>query len=135
MARRCPTAKVVGSTTLKNYRLMFRGGSHTAVATVEHSQRDEVPVMIWRLQPRDEKALDVYEGWPHLYRKETLRVTVNGKRLYATIYIMNEDRRPYGAPSPQYFCTILTGYRSAGFDPQVLRQAAIRSMEEPQKQP
>ena len=29
MARRCPTAKVVGSTTLKNYRLMFRGGSHT----------------------------------------------------------------------------------------------------------
>ena len=25
IARRCPTAKVVGSTTLKNYRLMFRG--------------------------------------------------------------------------------------------------------------
>lgn len=52
MARRCPTAKVVGSTTLKNYRLMFRGGSHTAVATVERSQGDEVPVLIWRLQPR-----------------------------------------------------------------------------------
>ena len=103
MARRCPTAKVVGSTTLKNYRLMFRGGSHTAVATVERNQGDEVPVLIWRLQPKDEKALDVYEGWPHLYRKETLRVTVNGKRLYAMIYIMNEDRRPYGAPSPQYF--------------------------------
>ena len=31
MARRCPTAKMIGSTTLKNYRLMFRGGSHTAV--------------------------------------------------------------------------------------------------------
>lgn len=135
MARRCPTARVVGSTTLKNYRLMFRGGSHTAVATVERSQGDEVPVLIWRLQPKDEKALDVYEGWPHLYRKETLRVTVNGKRLYAMIYIMNEDRHPYGAPSPQYFCTILTGYRSAGFDPQILRQAAIRSMETPQKQP
>ena len=48
MARRCPTAKVVGSTTLKNYRLMFRGGSHTAVATVERSCGDEVPVLIWR---------------------------------------------------------------------------------------
>ena len=126
--------KSLPDNTLKNYRLMFRGGSHTA-ATVERSQGDEVPVLIWRLQPKDEKALDVYEGWPHLYRKETLRVTVNGKRLYAMIYIMNEDRHPYGAPSPQYFCTILTGYRSAGFDPQVLRQAAIRSMEEPQKQP
>ena len=28
MARRCPTAKVVGSTIFKNYRLVFRGGSH-----------------------------------------------------------------------------------------------------------
>ena len=73
-------------------------------------------MLIWYLKPKDEKALDVYEGWPHLYHKETLRVTVNGKRIYAMIYIMNEDRHPYGAPSPQYFCTILTGYRSAGFD-------------------
>ena len=136
MARRCPTAKVVGSTTLKNYRLMFRGGSHTAVATAERSQGGRsAGADLAPYSPRMRKALDVYEGWPHLYRKETLRVTVNGKRLYAMIYIMNEDRRPYGAPSPQYFCTILTGYRSAGFDPQVLRQAAIRSMEEPQKQP
>ena len=37
MARRCPTAKMIGSTTLKNYRLMFRGGSHTAVATVNEA--------------------------------------------------------------------------------------------------
>ena len=71
MARRCLTAKVVGSTTLKNYRLMFRGGSHTAVATVERSQGDEVPVLIWRLQPKDEKALDVYEGCPHLFHYPT----------------------------------------------------------------
>ena len=111
MARRCPTAKVVGSTTLKNYRLMFRG-----------------------LQPKDEKALDVYEGWPHLYRKETLRVTVNGKRLYAMIYIMNEDRNPYGEPSPRYFFTILTGYKSAGFDFRILREANARSKKELEKQ-
>ena len=134
MARRCPTAKVVGSTTLKNYRLMFQGGSHTAVATVERSQGDEVPVLLWRLQPKDEKALDVYEGWPHLYRKETLRVTVNDKRLYAMIYIMNEDRNPYGEPSPRYFFTILTGYKSAGFDFRILREANARSKKELERQ-
>ena len=41
-----------------------------------------------------------------------MRVTVNGKRLYAMIYIMNEDRNPYGEPSPRYFFTILTGYKN-----------------------
>ena len=130
MARRCPTAKVVGSTTLKNYRLMFRGGSHTAVATVERSQGDEVPVLIWRLQPKDEKALDVYEGWPHLYRKETLRVTVNDKRLYAMIYIMNEQGHPYGKPSSFYLNTICEGYHSCRFDPEILLTAVADSRKE-----
>ena len=135
MARRCPTAKVVGKSLLRGWRLVFRGSPSSAVATVERMPRHSVPVLVWRLQPADERALDAYEGWPRLYRKETIRLTLKGRRVYAMIYIMNEDRHPYGAPSPQYFCTILTGYRSAGFDPQVLRQAAIRSMEEPQKQP
>ena len=101
MARRCPTAKVVGSTTLKNYRLMFRGGSHTAVATVERSCGDEVPVLIWRLQPRDEKALDVYEGWPHLYRKETLRHDLHHerrpppiRRTLAPVFLHHPHRLP-----------------------------------------
>ncbi len=78
--RRCPTAKVVGSSLLRGWRLMFRGGSHSAVATVERMPGHTVPVLIWRLQPSDEQALDVYEGWPRLYRKETIRLTVNGRR-------------------------------------------------------
>ena len=90
MAQRCPTAYVVGSTTLKNWRLLFRDAAHTAVATVERAPGCAVPVLIWRIQPGDERALDRYEGWPRLYRKEILRITVNGRRVYAMIYIMNE---------------------------------------------
>lgn len=37
MARRCPTAEVVGKTQLHNFRLMFRGKG-TAVATVEKQE-------------------------------------------------------------------------------------------------
>ena len=127
MTRRCPTAEVVGKTYLYNYRLMFRGGS-TAVATVEKQDGSKVPVLVWRLKPDDEHSLDIYEGYPHLYRKETLRVTVNGKRIKAMIYIMNESQYPYGTPSRSYFETIRQGYESAGFDDKILRRAVLDSV-------
>lgn len=123
MARRCPTAKIVGTATLHNWRLWFRGGKHSAVATVEREHGYKVPVLIWQLQTEDESALDVYEGWPHLYRKETLRITMDGKRVSAMIYIMNEIGYTYGLPSLSYFETIMEGYNSAGFDVNILHQA------------
>lgn len=123
MQRRCPTAEVVGTTTLRNWRLWFRGSSHSAVATIERGQGFHVPVLVWRLQPQDELALDRYEGWPTLYRKDRLRLTLNGQRVYAMVYLMNRLGRPYGAPSAYYLHTICQGYRSAGFDLSVLRQA------------
>lgn len=133
MAGRCPTAEVIGKTELKDWRLRFRGGRLSAVATVERADGYKVPVLIWKLQPEDERALDRYEGWPHLYRKEILRITVNGKRVYAMIYIMNEHSRPYGAPSKHYFNTIMEGYKSAGFDQAALLQAAYNTAERNKK--
>lgn len=129
MEHRCPTAEVVGATTLHNWQLKFRGGNHSAVATIERSKGSQVPVLIWRIQPKDELALDRYEGWPHLYRKETLRVTVNGKRVYAMVYIMNTVRHPYGTPSLYYLDTIRVGYESAGFDKGILEDAVNSSKE------
>lgn len=63
MARRCPDAKVVGIGTLKNYQLTFRG-----VATIEPVDGAETPVGVWEITPRDELALDRYEGYPSYYR-------------------------------------------------------------------
>lgn len=123
MAHRCPTAEVVGTATLRGWRLWFRGGNGSAVATVERERGCEVPVLVWKIQPQDERALDRYEGWPFLYRKETLRITVNGKRVYAMLYIMNEARHPYGTPSLGYLNTIREGYETAGFDTDTLDKA------------
>jgi len=67
--------------------------------------------------------LDRYEGWPYLYRKENLRVTVNGKRISAMVYIMNEANHSYGTPSTGYLATIFEGYEDSGFNLEVLRQA------------
>lgn len=129
MKRRCPTAEVVGTAELTNWRLWFRGGTHSAVATIERERGFSVPVLVWKIQPRDELALDRYEGWPFLYRKETLRVTVNGRRVYAMVYIMNEAGHPYGVPSVDYLNIIREGYESAGFDQQTLDDAVKNSKE------
>lgn len=129
MKRRCPTAEVMGTAELTNWRLRFRGGTHSAVATIERERGFSVPVLVWRIQPRDELALDRYEGGPFLYRKEILRVTVNGKRVYAMVYIMNESRHPYGVPSVDYLNIIREGYVDADFEQQILDDAVKNSKE------
>lgn len=125
MAARCPTAEVTGTAILRGWRLMFRG-----VATIERHAGCAVPVLIWKLQPEDEKALDRYEGWPYLYRKETLRITIDGKRKSAMAYIMNENGHPYSEPSSGYLGTIRHGYETAQFDQKILQQAVIDSVKE-----
>jgi gamma-glutamylcyclotransferase (GGCT)/AIG2-like uncharacterized protein YtfP len=120
MAFRCPTAKMVGTTFLRNWQLIFCG-----VASVERFHGGKVPVVVWELQPEDECALDIYEGWPRMYRKETVRVALNGKLVRAMIYIMNSSRQ--NPPGTGYYNTIRDGYKSAGFDVNILREAAERS--------
>lgn len=125
MAWRCPTATVVGKTKLKNYQLLFRGGRDSAVATVEAFKGGCVPALIWEITPADEAALDRYEGFPFFYRKEHLKVKLGSRWVTAMVYIMNEGRET-GSPSCAYFNTILQGYLTAGFDPEVLKAASQR---------
>lgn len=123
MAGRCPTAEVVGKTILRGWRLAFR-----SVATIERRIGYSVPVLVWKLQLEDEQSLDRYEGWPHLYRKEILKVAIDGRRRNAMVYIMNGNSHPYSPPARSYMRTILEGYESAGFDPGILYRAAGESI-------
>lgn len=129
MEYRCPYAKVLSTAVLQDYRLLFRGEDGHAVATVEPEKGSEVPVLLWDITPRDEEALDRYEGWPRLYRKETVRVRVGKKWISVMAYIMNEGR-PLGIPGEYYLNTILEGYEAAGFDKEVLVKAVRDSGEE-----
>ena len=122
MKHRCPTAEVVGKTALPDYKLVFR----RRVATVEPENGSSVPVLVWRIYPRDEVALDSYEGVPVLYHKETISVELNGQTVSGMIYLMN-DGFPVEPPASAYFNTILEGYRSAGFNESALREAAYGS--------
>lgn len=127
MAFRCPTAKVVGASKIKDYELLFRGGRRSSVATVEPLKGSSVPVLLWKLKERDLQALDRYEGFPSFYRKEILPVELKGKTVPAMVYIMN-DGYPFGAPSDYYLNTILEGYQAAGFDTEIMEQAVEKSI-------
>lgn len=126
MAWRCPYARVLGPVEVRDYQLLFRGGNGGSVATIEPSEGNSVPALLWEITPRDEEALDRYEGWPHLYRKEEITITFGGKDIQVMVYIMNEGP-PLGLPSHSYLGTILEGYESAGFSPLVLDKAVKAS--------
>ena len=134
MARRCPTAKVVGTGEIEGYELLFRGGRRGAVATVEPLEGSSVPVLMWKIKPQDELALDRYEGYPNFYRKEMMDVQMDGRTVPAMVYVMNGGHE-LGAPSDFYLNTILEGYHSAGFDTEFLDNAVEKSIRLAKEQP
>lgn len=127
MARRCPTARVLGPAELEGFKLTFRGPNGGAVANIEPDPEDTVPVLLWEIQRADEMALDRYEGFPILYRKQMVSIVLGGRRRQVMAYVMNPGR-PLGAPSSYYFNIIRDGYLSAGFDTTALAAATSRSL-------
>ena len=126
MAYRCPDAKVVGTGVIKGYILMFRGNPVSAVATIQKDRasakhiNNGVPVVVWDISEADEKALDQYEGFPRLYKKDSIDVEMSdGSKLKAMVYIMREGYG-IGIPSGHYFNTILEGYLDNGIDTEYL---------------
>ena len=122
MKYRCPTAKFYGTGVLQGYELQFKGREHTAFATIAPKDGASVPVGLWEIQPRDEKALDMYEGFPSHYFKENVQVQVGGKEVSAMVYVMNL-RMNFNLPSPSYYATVHQGYRDCGLDTSALEQA------------
>ena len=128
MAYRCPDAVPVGTATLKDWELRFNG-----VLTIERRKGAHTPVGIWKISRDDERNLDVYEGYPRLYRKEIMRVPVtdpdgNVKERNCIVYIMNEGRRGQCPPSTSYYRTVADGYWDFEFDTVTLNEAVRRSI-------
>ena len=121
MQQRCPTAEVLGTSTLHGYRLVFNG-----VATIEPDPDRSVPVLLWDIKPADEIPLDRYEGYPRLYRRETVQVELDGRTVDAMVYIMNH--KGIAPPSPYYYDVIRKGYEMNGLDIAVLEQARMDSI-------
>ena len=124
MAVRCPMAQLVCRAVLEGYELAFRCG----VLTILPKEGGRIDGILWKVNDRDERALDRYEGYPHLYTKELLPVQTDSGPQTVVAYVMTapycEKVQP---PTSTYLQTVLAGYRLAGFDPKAVLQAAARA--------
>ena len=122
MTKHCPTAKLISTIELKNYKIAFRGSKAGALTTIEKARGGSVPALLWEISQQDEATLDRWIGVPELYRKVTIKVRREGTLVDAQIYILNSGK-PQNKPSAFYYSTILEGYKAAGFDTTILKVA------------
>jgi len=129
MDRRCTEAKVVGKAILHDWKLVFK-----LHATIEPSKDESVPVLIWEISERDERHLDVYEGYPSYYFKRDLELTMtdlngrNPRLVTAMVYIMTEGHKAR-MPMRGYVDVLVEGYERFNFDKNILRRALMEAQD------
>lgn len=134
MRWRCPDARPLGTATIADYRLLFKGSKTGSYLTIEAQEGAQVPVAVWEVSATDEEQLDRYEGFPTFYYKKELTITYTGiqtgkqRKVVAFVYIMHEERS-LGLPTREYLQTCLLGYHDFGFDVSVLEKALNDSRE------
>lgn len=105
MARRCPDAVPLGSFTLDDARLVFRG-----VADCVYESGGKCLGAIWQITPKCEASLDRYEGiGSGMYRKEIVPLEGIDGEDSLMYYAMNSTG--IMPPSKGYLDTIRQGYR------------------------
>ena len=116
-------ARVVGTTILNGYRLVFKGSAEGyAYLTLEEYPGGSVPIGIYSIPMKDMKTLDNYESYPRLYDRFTMPVIIDGKKEDTYIYIMKPGF-DYHSPSESYLIKCEEGYEDFGFDYKFLDQA------------
>lgn len=128
MRIRCPKARIIGTSVIENYQLLFKGSKTGSYLTIEPKPWSKVPVAVWEVTPSDEMSLDRYEGFPNFYYKKNMVLDIKGirtgkiRRREAFVYIMHEERK-IEIPHWSYFETCLDGYQAFGFDEKYLYDA------------
>lgn len=128
MRYRCPSARVIGTAEIADYRLLFKGSKTGAYLTIEKQKGSVVPVGIWEVSESDERSLDRYEGFPNFYYKTEMNLDIKGirtgkiRRRKCFVYIMHEERE-LALPSRSYVKTCIEGYFNFDFNTKYLKQA------------
>ena len=121
MATRSPDAVPVGKTNLLGYKLIFNN-----VASIVPSEKHSVPVGLWKISEQDERNLDIFEGYPNLYRKEYVDLSYMGM-TQGMVYIMNYAGQ--AVPNKRYFDAIKQGYEDFQLDTEQLLNAVVEAFD------
>jgi len=107
MNYRCPDASLIGAIKLPDWRLVFK-----SVADIEQAPYNEVHGVLWKITDACEASLDIFEGYPNLYRKEffSVKIEVDGEERIEDVMFYKMNRMGYDLPSQYYFDLIKEGY-------------------------
>ena len=128
MALRCPTAHIYGTGLLNNWELIYRGSMTGSYATIRRRKGSAVPVVVWCIMENDEKSLDIYEGYPHKYKKIAVDVKCQDKIVSGMAYVM-VNSKDYNTPTEEYYQRIENGYIENGLPLEYLEQAYEKAEE------
>lgn len=113
MEDRCPGSTFLGTVTLSGYELVFC----CKYATVKKNPAKSIKVFLYQISEDDERSLDLYEGYPALYTKRTVKINFEGNEISALIYIISARySEAYSFPSQDYLFRCAQGYKSAGIN-------------------
>ena len=121
MDARCPGAEPVSQATLEDYELVFK-----LFADVVTRPGYKVQGAVFALTEAHVARLDRFEGYPSLYVRRVVTVTLRGgERVQAMVYIMACGRG--GQPSAEYRDCLLRGCRDWGigdeYQQEIVRKA------------
>jgi hypothetical protein len=88
MSVRCPTAKVVGASEIKDYELLFRAAQNVP-CDVEPLKGSSVPVLLWKLKERDCRPSTIMRGTLTFTERKSFLWSW-GKNDLCMVYVMND---------------------------------------------
>ncbi len=97
MKERCPWARKIGVGYIPGYELFsshYSGKWKGGVFSIKENTTTDVFGIIYDVTPDCIEMLDIYEGYPHVYRKEKLKITQvkpnkEEKNINCVVYISN----------------------------------------------
>ena len=105
MRVRCPQARIIGTSEIKDYELLFKGSQTGSYLTIEKKAGGIVPVAVWATTAADEVELDRYEGFPTFYYKAEMEKSETADAMF--ISCMRTD--PLASQAATMSASALTG--------------------------
>ena len=111
MKKRCPNSTPIFELNsnkinkIENYKLIFN-----KYANIKYEKKSFLPIGLWKITKSCEKNLDLYEGFPTVYKKKYVQIG----SIIAMIYFMNNLN--IKDPPKSYFKEVVRGYKDFNLD-------------------
>ena len=105
-------SELVGVAELKNFKLEWN-----QFANVTEDHLSSVMGALWKISPEFLLYLDQIEGYPDLYHRIQVPVTIKNQEVLAWVYIQTKSTRNRlvrNVPSKSYLNTVRQGYLATG---------------------